>query len=86
MKKVIYIFTILLLFTSCKKFLETQPQLQVDQSQAITNAGSAASAVNGLFNLLASNSYYGSNFQALSYLSGGDIQWTGSQSDPSEIT
>ncbi|MDB5060474.1 MAG: RagB/SusD protein [Mucilaginibacter sp.] len=86
MKKVIYIFTILLLFTSCKKFLETQPQLQVDQSQAIINAGSAASAVNGLFNLLASNSYYGSNFQALSYLSGGDIQWTGSQSDPSEIT
>jgi hypothetical protein len=86
MKKVIYIFTILLLFTSCKKFLETQPQLQVDQSQAIINAGSAASSVNGLFNLLASNSYYGSNFQALSYLSGGDIQWTGSQSDPSEIT
>jgi hypothetical protein len=86
MKKVIYIFTILLLFTSCKKFLETQPQLQVDQSQAITNAGSAATAVNGLFNLLASNSYYGSNFPALSYLSGGDIQWSGSQGDPSEIT
>jgi hypothetical protein len=86
MKKVIYIFTILLLFTSCKKFLETQPQLQVDQSQAIINAGSAATAVNGLFNLLASNSYYGSNFQALSYLSGGDIQWSGSQGDPSEIT
>jgi hypothetical protein len=36
--------------------------------------------------LLASNSYYGSNFPALSYLSAGDIQWSGSQGDPSEIT
>ncbi|MDQ0638419.1 hypothetical protein QF042_001984 [Pedobacter sp. W3I1] len=86
MKKVIYIFTVIFLFTSCKKFLEVQPQLQVDQDQAIINAGTAATAVNGLFNLLAANSYYGSNFPALSYLSAGDIQWSGSQSDPNEIT
>jgi hypothetical protein len=85
MKKVTYILSILILFTSCKKFLEVQPQLQVDQQEAITNAGTAATAVNGLFNLLASNSYYGSNYPSLSYLSAGDIQWSGSQSDPSEI-
>lgn len=86
MKKVTYILAIILLFSSCKKFLETQPQLQVDQEQAIINAGTAATAVNGLFNLLAANSYYGSNFPALSYLSAGDIQWSGSQADPNEIT
>jgi len=86
MKKVTYIFAVILLFTSCKKFLEVQPQLQVDQDQAIINAGTAATAANGLFNLLAANSYYGSNFPALSYLSAGDIQWSGSQSDPNEIT
>ncbi|WP_293304639.1 RagB/SusD family nutrient uptake outer membrane protein [Pedobacter sp. UBA5917] len=86
MKKVIYIFAVIILFTSCKKFLEVQPQLQVDQDQAIINAGTAATAANGLFNLLAANSYYGSNFPALSYLSAGDIQWSGSQSDPNEIT
>jgi len=86
MKKVIYIFVVIILFTSCKKFLEVQPQLQVDQDQAIINAGTAATAANGLFNLLAANSYYGSNFPALSYLSAGDIQWSGSQSDPNEIT
>jgi hypothetical protein len=86
MKKIIYIIPLLILFGSCKKFLDTEPQLQVDQSEAITNAGSAASAVNGMFNLLASSGYYGSNFPALSYLSAGDINWTGSQSDPSEIT
>jgi hypothetical protein len=85
MKKIIYISTILLLFTSCKSYLDVQPELQVDQSQAITNAGTAATAVNGLFNTLASNGYYGYNYPALSYLSGGDITWTGSQSDPSEI-
>ncbi|MDB5005136.1 MAG: RagB/SusD protein [Mucilaginibacter sp.] len=86
MKKVTYIFSLLLLFTSCKKFLEVQPKLQVDQSEAITNAGTAKTAANGLFNLVANNSYYGSNFPALAYLSAGDIQWSGSQGDPSEIT
>lgn len=86
MKKVTYILLLLLPFTSCKKFLEVQPQLQVDQEQAIINAGTAATAANGLFNLLSANNYYGSNFPALSYLSAGDIQWSGSQGDPSEIT
>lgn len=86
MKKAISILSVLVVFSSCKKYLEVQPQLQVDQSQAIVDAGTAATASTGLLNTLASNSYYGSNFQALSYLSGGDIQWTGSQSDPSEIT
>ncbi len=86
MKKLIYILPALLLLNSCKKFLEVQPELQVDQSQAIINAGTAGTAVNGLYNTLATNNYYGSNFPALSYLSAGDIQWTGSQSDPSEIT
>ncbi|SEA44645.1 RagB/SusD family nutrient uptake outer membrane protein [Pedobacter hartonius] len=85
MKRLIYIVPFFILLGSCKKFLETQPQQQVDQSEAITNASSAGTAVNGMFNVLASNDYYGSNFPALSYLSAGDIQWTGSQSAPSEI-
>lgn len=86
MKRYFYIIPLVILLGSCKKFLDTDPQLQVDQAEAITNAGSASSAVNGMFNVLASSSYYGSNFPALSYLSAGDINWTGSQSDPSEIT
>lgn len=86
MKKLIYILTLSVLFTSCKKFLDVQPELQVDQSEAIINSGTAATAVNGLYNTLATTNYYGSNFPALAYLSAGDIQWTGSQSDPSEIT
>jgi len=81
-----YIFLAATLSTvSCSKFLDVQPEQQVDDSQAITNAGSAETAVNGLYNLLGSDGYYGSNFQSLSYLSGGDIQWTGSQSAPQQI-
>ncbi|TWW00115.1 RagB/SusD family nutrient uptake outer membrane protein [Chitinophaga pinensis] len=76
---------VLLTTASCSKFLDVQPEQQVDDSQAITNAASAETAVNGLYNLLGNDGYYGSNFQALSYLSGGDIQWTGSQSAPQQI-
>jgi hypothetical protein len=86
MKKVTFILSLIILFTSCKKFLEVQPKLQIDQLEAITNAGTAKTAANGLFNLVANNNYYGSNFPALAYLSAGDIQWSGSQGDPSEIT
>lgn len=85
MKIFAYITPFILLLTSCKKFLDVQPQQQVDQSQAITNASSAQTALNGLYNQLGNDSYYGSNFPALSYLSGGDIQWTGSQAAPQEI-
>ncbi|AUD00407.1 RagB/SusD family nutrient uptake outer membrane protein [Spirosoma pollinicola] len=86
MKKIRYILPFLVLLTSCQQFLNVQPELQVDESQAITNASTAEAAVNGLYNRLGSDNYYGSNFPALSYLSGGDIQWTGSQSAPQEIT
>ena len=86
MKSTYTILTAVLLTTvSCSKFLDVQPEQQVDDSQAITNAGSAETAVNGLYNLLGSDGYYGSNFPSLSYLSGGDIQWTGSQSAPQQI-
>ena len=73
------------LLSACNHFLDVQPELQVDESQAITNASTAETAVNGLYNRLGSDGYYGSNYQALSYLSGGDIQWTGSQGAPQEV-
>ncbi len=85
MKRLIYTISAILLLGSCKKFLAVEPKQNVDQSQAIIDAGSAGTAANGLFNTLGSSGYYGENFPALSYLSGGDIQWTGSQADASEI-
>ncbi|MGV3589972.1 MAG: RagB/SusD family nutrient uptake outer membrane protein [Adhaeribacter sp.] len=85
MKKIFYILPFLIILGSCDNFLEVQPELQIDESQAIINAGTAESALNGLYNQLGSNGYYGSNLPALAYLAGGDIQWTGSQSGPQEI-
>jgi hypothetical protein len=86
MERFTYIYLAFLILTSgCKKFLHVQPQQQVDASVAITDAVSAEAAVNGLYNRLGSDGYYGSNFISLSYLMGGDIQWTGSQSAPAQI-
>ena len=76
----------LMLLSGCRQFLDVQPQQQVDQAQAIVNGSTAETALNGLYNRLGNDNYYGSNFPALAYLSGGDVQWTGSQSAPQEIT
>ncbi|RYC71285.1 RagB/SusD family nutrient uptake outer membrane protein [Spirosoma sordidisoli] len=86
MNKLKLILPLLVLLSGCSQFLEVQPELQVDEQRAITNAATAEVALNGLYNRLGNDGYYGSNFSALSYLSGGDIQWTGSQGAPQEIT
>jgi hypothetical protein len=86
MKRILYILPFFVVLTSCKKFLDVQPQQQVDESQAITDAGSAGTAVNGMYNSLGADNYYGSNFPAISYLYGSDVVWTGSQAAPQEIS
>src|SRR5690606_34349310 len=45
----------------------------------ITNGTSAATAVRGMYRNLASGNYYGTTFQSIGYLSGDNIEWTGSQ-------
>ena len=80
------IVPLVLLLSGCNQFLDVQPVLQVDEQRAITSATTTEVALNGLYNRLGNDGYYGSNFSALSYLSGGDIQWTGSQGAPQEIT
>lgn len=86
MNKTKFFLPLLFLLSGCNNFLDVQPVLQVDEQRAITSANTAEVALNGLYNRLGNDNYYGSNFPALSYLSGGDIQWTGSQGAPQEIT
>ena len=74
MKNTFNLVPFVLLLAGCQRFLDVQPELQVDESQAITNASTAEAAVNGLYNRLGNDGYYGSNFPALAYLSGGDSQ------------
>ncbi len=65
---------------SCKKFLAVQPVDSVSDQVTIVDATSAQTAVRGAYRALANDNYYGSLFQSFGYLSGDNVQWTGSQS------
>jgi len=68
-----------ILTVSCTKFLDVEPKLSISDENTINNGASAETAVRGLYRGLADNSYYGTTFQAIGYLSGDNIEWTGSQ-------
>lgn len=70
----------LVTLASCKKFLEVQPKDSVSDSQTIVDRASAETAVRGIYRALSADNYYGVNFVSVGYLSGDNIQWTGSQS------
>lgn len=66
--------------SSCKKFLDVTPKDAVSDEQTIFDKSSAETAVRGIYRGLAADNYYGVNFVSIGYLSGDNIQWTGSQS------
>lgn len=82
LKTLKYTILVLLFVTlaSCKKFLEVQPKDSVSDSQTIVDRASAETAVRGIYRALSADNYYGVNFVSVGYLSGDNIQWTGSQS------
>jgi hypothetical protein len=65
---------------SCKKFLEVEPVDSVSDGQTIVDKASAETATRGLYRALSADGYYGLTFQSIGYLSGDNVQWTGSQS------
>lgn len=79
MKKVFYILNLLIVLSSCKKFLDVQPRDAVSDEATIVDKASAQTAVRGIYRALGNDAYYGSLFQTFGYLSGDNIQWTGSQ-------
>lgn len=79
MKQAIYILLVIISMSSCKKFLDVQPRDAVSDEQTIVDKASAQTAVRGLYRALGDDDYYGSLFQTFGYLSGDNIQWTGSQ-------
>ncbi|WP_232282974.1 RagB/SusD family nutrient uptake outer membrane protein [Pedobacter sp. BAL39] len=83
--KVKYILPFLFLLTasSCKKFLEVEPRSSISDEATITDKASAETAVRGVYN--AARSYYSVSFQSIAYLSGDNVQWTGSQSQVQEF-
>ena len=68
-----------LIFSSCENsILNLEPEQSISNDEAIVNKKSAEAALVGAYDKLQSSSYYGSEFVASIYLSGGDVTWTGS--------
>ncbi|MCF6401492.1 RagB/SusD family nutrient uptake outer membrane protein [Chitinophaga filiformis] len=80
MKLLIRILPLVLLLSSCKDFLDVEPRDSVSDDATIVDEASAQTAVRGMYRELGDDAYYGSLFQTIGYLSGDNIQWTGSQS------
>jgi hypothetical protein len=72
--------------TSCDDFLEIKPKDSLSTTDdVIVSKASAESALRGLYSGLGDAGYYGTSFQSIGYLSGDNIQWTGSQSQVQEF-
>jgi tetratricopeptide (TPR) repeat protein len=70
---------------ACSSYLDVQPRESIADDQTIVDQKSAATALNGVYSALGSSGYYGTSFQSIGYLGGGDIQWTGTQSQVQEF-
>lgn len=78
-------FLSLLLLSACSDWLDVKPQESISDDVTIVDRISAETALNGVYAALASGAYYGTTFQSIGYLSGDNIQWTGSQSQVQEF-
>jgi starch-binding outer membrane protein, SusD/RagB family len=75
-----------LLTISCSEFLDVKPKDALSTTEnVITSKATAESALRGVYSALGSDGYYGTSFQSIGYLSGDNIQWTGSQSQVQEF-
>lgn len=67
------------LLLSCENaILNLQPEQAISNSSAVVDKKSAEAALIGAYDKLQSGSYYGSEFVASIYLSGNNVNWTGS--------
>ncbi len=83
--KYIYSIGIVALLSSCADYLDVKPLESISDTQTIYDKASSETAIRGVYSALASGNYYGTTFQSIGYLSGDNIQWTGSQSQVQEF-
>lgn len=76
---------LLLAVSSCHQFLDVKPKESISDAVTIIDQNSALTALRGVYSALANSDYYGTSFQSIGYLSGDNIQWTGSQSQVQEF-
>lgn len=84
-KYIILIFSAFVLgLSACEQVLVQDPQSQV--STDIKDAATARAVMNGTYNGFQSADYLGTRYQLLPDLQGGNLRWTGTFSDFSEIS
>jgi len=65
------------LLPACKKVLDTQSELYIDQSLSIVDKRSAQAALTGAYNALSQNTYQGNTFRYITNLLSDNIKWVG---------
>ncbi|MDF2474707.1 MAG: RagB/SusD family nutrient uptake outer membrane protein [Sphingobacterium sp.] len=83
MKKYYFYLLAFVFFSSCSSFLDVEPRTSISGDQVINDETSAKAALNGVYAAL--RNYYSINYQSIAYLSGDNIEWTGSQSQIQEF-
>ena len=74
---IFFLLTFAILLSSCKKVLDTKPELYIDQSVSIVDKRSAQAALTGAYNALSSNSYQGNTYRYVTNLLSDNIKWVG---------
>jgi starch-binding outer membrane protein, SusD/RagB family len=82
--KILILCAFVLGLTACEQVLVQEPQSQV--STDIKDAATARAVMNGAYNGFQSADYFGTRYQLLPDLQGGNLRWTGTFSDFSEIS
>jgi hypothetical protein len=79
MKQFTSIFLLLIIFlvSACKKVLDTESELYIDQSQSIVDKRSAQAALVGAYNSLSQNNYQGNTYRYVTNLLSDNIKWVG---------
>jgi starch-binding outer membrane protein, SusD/RagB family len=81
--KLLFFSAFVLGLSACEQVLVQEPQSQV--STKIPDAATARSVMNGAYNGFQSADYLGTRYQLLPDLQGGNLRWTGTFSDFSDI-
>ena len=74
---IIFFLFIIVLLSACKKVLDTQSELYIDQSQSIVDKRSAQAALVGAYNALSQNTYQGNTFRYITNLLSDNLKWVG---------
>jgi len=75
---ILYILLIYItLLPACKKVLDTQSELYIDQSLSIVDKRSAQAALTGAYNALSQNTYQGNTYRYITNLLSDNIKWVG---------